>query len=102
VSAAGSEAVVLVVRLTVEPGTEDEAVELMRALAEASRQEPGCEVYSPCRVNEGDGRSFVFYERYSSQSAFDEHAASEHFDRYAKNGLFKIAESRERMLCEPV
>jgi quinol monooxygenase YgiN len=92
---------VLVVRMKPKQGEEERAVELMRELAEASRQEPGCEAYSPCRDPE-DPRSFLFYEQYRDKAAFEEHGASEHFQRLAVNGLFELLESRERMFYETV
>ena len=86
---------VLVVRMRAKEGEEERAVELMRELAEASRQEPGCEMYHPCRDPE-DPRSFLFYEQYRDRDAFEAHGASEHFQRLAAGKLFGLLESRER------
>jgi quinol monooxygenase YgiN len=90
---------VLVVRMRTQEGAEARAVEVMRELAEASRQEPGCEAYVPCRDPE-DPRSFLFYEQYRDRAAFDEHGASEHFQRLALGELFPLMESRERTFYE--
>jgi quinol monooxygenase YgiN len=90
---------VLVVRMRAKEGEEERAVELMRELAEASRQEPGCEMYHPCRDPE-DPRSFLFYEQYRDKAAWEEHAASEHFERLGANGFFPLMESRERTFYE--
>ena len=90
---------VLVVRMKAKEGEGDRAAEIARELAEASRGEPGCEAYVPCRDPE-DPRSFLFYERYRDNAAFEEHAASEHFQRLALNGLFELMESRERSFYE--
>jgi quinol monooxygenase YgiN len=92
---------VLVVRMKAKEGEEGRALEQMRELAEASRQEPGCEAYIPCRDPE-DPRSFVFYEQYRDRAAFEEHGASEHFQRLAVGGLFELMESRERAFYETV
>ncbi len=90
---------VLVVHMKVKEGEEARALELMRELAEASRQEPGCEAYVPCRSAD-DPRSFVFFEQYRDETAFEEHGASEHFQRLAVGELFGLMESRERVFYE--
>jgi quinol monooxygenase YgiN len=90
---------VLVVRMKAKEGEEDRALELIRELAEASRQEPGCEAYVPCRDPE-DPRSFLLYEQYRDKSAFEEHGATEHFQRLAAGELFGLMESRERTFFE--
>jgi quinol monooxygenase YgiN len=92
---------VLVVRMRVIEGKEDEAVGVMRELAEATRQEPGCEAYVPCRDPE-DPRSFIFYEQYLDKDAFEAHGASEHFQRLAPGRLWQLLESRERSFYETV
>ena len=92
---------VLVVRMKAKEGEEERAVEIARELAEASRGEPGCEAYVPCRHPE-DPRSFLFYEQYRDKAAFEEHGASEHFQRLAVGGLFELLESRERTFYETV
>ena len=88
-------AFVLVVRMRAQEGKEDEAVGVMRELAEATRQEPGCIHYIPVQNNE-DPRNFIFYEQYTDQAALEEHGASEHFQRLAAGHLFGLMESRER------
>jgi quinol monooxygenase YgiN len=92
---------VLVVRMTAKEGEDDRVAEFARELAEASRAEPGCEAYVPCRDPE-DPRSFLFYEQYRDKSAFEAHGASEHFQRLALGGLFELLESRERTFYETV
>ena len=92
---------VLVVRMKAKEGEEEHAVAVMTELAEASRQEAGCEAYVPCRDPE-DPRSFLFYEQYRDKAAFEEHGASEHFQRLAVGQLFELMESRERTFFETV
>ena len=92
---------VLVVRMKAKAGNEERAVELMRELAAETRQEPGCELYVPCRDPENP-RAYLFYEQYRDQAAFDEHAASEHFQRLAAGELFGLMEARERRFWETV
>jgi quinol monooxygenase YgiN len=90
---------VLVVRMRAKEGEEERAGALMSELAEATRTEPGCEVYVPCRDPE-DARSFLVYEQYRDRAAFEEHGASEHFQRLAAGELWGLLESRERMFYE--
>jgi quinol monooxygenase YgiN len=92
---------VLVVHMIVAEGNEDRVAEIIPQLAHASRQEPGCEQYVPCRDPENP-RAYLFYEQYRDQAAFDEHAASEHFQRLAAGELFGLMESRERRFWETV
>ena len=90
---------VLVVRMKTKEGEEDRALEVMHELAAASRQEPGCEAYVPCRDPE-DPRSFLFYEQYRDKAAFEEHGQAEHFQRLGPGELFGLMESRERNFYE--
>jgi quinol monooxygenase YgiN len=90
---------VLVVRMKAKEGEQERAVEIARELAQASANEPGCEAYVPCRDPE-DPRSFLFYEQYRDKAAFEEHGASEHFQRLAAGTLFELMESRERTFYE--
>jgi quinol monooxygenase YgiN len=92
---------VLVVHMKAREGEEERAVQVARELAEASRGEPGCEAYVPCRDPE-DQRAFLFYEQYRDRAAFEEHGATEHFQRLALGGLFELMESRERTFYETV
>jgi quinol monooxygenase YgiN len=92
---------VLVVRMKVAEGNEGRVAELVPELARASREEPGCELYIPCRDPE-DPSSYVFFEQYRDKAAFEEHGASEHFQRIGAGELFGLMESRERAFYETV
>lgn len=92
---------VLVVRMKAREGEEANALEVIRELAEATREEPGCEAYVPCQDPE-DAGSFLFYEQYVDKSAFEAHGASEHFQRLAVGRLWDLLESRERTFYETV
>lgn len=74
-------------------GTDDQAEELFAKLAPATRKEPGCRLYEVHR-SVTNPLQFFLYEQYDDQAALDAHRASDHFDRYAKNGLFALIESR--------
>ena len=92
---------VLIVRMKAQEGNEERAVQVMAELATASREEPGCEAYVPCRETEDRG-SFAIFERYRDQAAFEEHGQTEHFQRLAAGELFGLMESRERVFYEPL
>jgi quinol monooxygenase YgiN len=91
---------VLVVRLNAQEDKEDEVAALLRELAEASRQEPGCELYIPTQDPE-NARSFLLYEQYVDKTALDAHAASDHFQRLAVGAFPALLDGpRERMFYE--
>ena len=91
---------VLVVKMLVQEGNEDEAIATMRELAEASRKEPGNELYIPVQ-DPANPRSFLFYEQYADKAAFEAHGASPHFKELALGKLFPLLEGeRERTFYE--
>jgi len=92
---------VVVAQMTARQGEEGTALEVIWELAVASRQEPGCELYIPTQDPEHP-RSFLFYEQYRDEQAFEEHCASEHFQRLAVGALFGLLESRERSFYKTV
>jgi quinol monooxygenase YgiN len=92
---------VLVVHMKVAEGNEERAAVLIPELANESREEPGCELYIPCRDPE-DPRPYLFYEQYRDNAAFEEHGASEHFQRLGAGELFGLMESRLRVFYETV
>ncbi len=66
---------------------------ILRDLARASRQEPGCHVYIPHRV-EGEPDTVLIYEQYADYAAVEAHRASDHFRRYAIEGLYQLMRER--------
>lgn len=76
------------VRMTFRPDDREEIATILRELAAASRQEPGCVSYIPHRV-ESDPDTIVIYEQYRDQTALDAHRASSHFAMYAIGGLYQ-------------
>lgn len=92
-------AFVLAARMTASEGEEERVAALLGELAAASREEPGCRTYQPCRDPE-DGRSFLVFEVYDDAAAFEAHGASEHFQRIAVGELFSLLSGRERAFYE--
>jgi quinol monooxygenase YgiN len=89
------------VTYVVKPGHEAEAAELFRKLTGYTRAEPGCRMYLVHRSTT-DPRRFFLYEQYTDQAALEAHRAAPHFDRFVKDGLFQIIESRSPELFEPL
>ncbi len=85
--------IVLAVTYVIRAGHEAEAENYLRELISASRQEPGCRAYDVNRSTD-DPRVFLIYERYDDEAALEAHRATPHFERFGKNGIQKIAQSR--------
>jgi quinol monooxygenase YgiN len=73
----------------------DEISEILRLLAVASRQEPGCVSYIPHRV-EGDPDTVLIYEQYRDAAAIEAHGQSAHFKQFAVGGLYQKMRERSR------
>jgi quinol monooxygenase YgiN len=68
--------------------------EILSALAQASRKEPGCVHFLPHTVD-GEPDTVVIYEQYRDQSARDAHRGSPHFQEYAVGGLYQLMLDRQ-------
>jgi quinol monooxygenase YgiN len=89
------------VTYVIEPGHEDEAVELFQKLTAHTRAEPGCRMYLAHRST-SDPRRFFLYEQYDHEAALDAHRTAPHFEQYAKGRLFSIIESRSPEIYRPL
>src|SRR3974390_1412644 len=87
------------VTYVVKSGQEEVAAELFRKLTEHTRAEPGCRMYL-AHHSTTDPRRFFLYEQYTDQASLDAHRAAPHFEKYVKEGLFTIIESRSPELFE--
>ena len=83
------------VRLKFHPEDRAEVGESLRALATASRQEPGCINYIPHHLQD-DPDTVLIYEQYQDAKALEAHRASEHFKNHAVCGLYQ--KMRERSI----
>jgi quinol monooxygenase YgiN len=81
------------VRLKFAAEERQEIAETLRALAEASRQEPGCVSYIPHQL-EDDPDTVIIYEQYTDQKALAAHRASPHFQKLAVGGLYQRMRER--------
>ena len=70
--------------------------EIIGALLEPSRAEPGCLFYQPHRSPK-DPQLFYLYEQYVDEAGYEAHMDSEHFTRLVKEeAIPRLLESRER------
>jgi quinol monooxygenase YgiN len=83
------------VRMTFHSEDRHEMAEALRALAEASRKEPGCVTYIPHYV-EGDPDTVLIYEQYRDEHAAEAHRQSEYFRKHAVGGLYQKMRERSR------
>jgi quinol monooxygenase YgiN len=94
-------AVVLVARWLAKEGREERVLAILEELAPASRAEPGCQYYQPCRDRE-DPRRFLIFETYDDDDALRAHSESEHFHRLVLDEAVPLLESRDRTFFETV
>ena len=73
---------VIVARVKVKEGQEAAFIAVASPLVEATRKEPGCLFYTLYQ-SPMDSKSFIFYEEYKDQAAFDSHSNSDHFNTFA-------------------
>lgn len=76
-----------------QPGQEQRIESVIRALVSPSRAEPKNHAYVAHRDPENPG-TFFLYEQYTDESGFEEHKATEHFQRHAVNEAFPHLQSR--------
>jgi autoinducer 2-degrading protein len=89
---------VITVEFEIDPQKVADFLPRVRENARASlKREPGCRQFDVCV--DPSQPSFVFlYERYLSRSAFEEHLASEHFDRFDAATRDMVVSKRVRVL----
>jgi quinol monooxygenase YgiN len=85
--------VTFTVRMRFASEDREQVTEMLRELALASRQEPGCVTYVP-HIVEGEPDTVLIYEQYRDHAAQEAHRASEHFRKYAIGGLYQMLKER--------
>jgi quinol monooxygenase YgiN len=81
------------VRLKFAAEDRSDVAESLRALAAASRQEPGCITYIP-HFLEDEPCTVLIYEQYQDAKALAAHRESEHFKIHAVGGLYQKMKER--------
>ena len=93
--------VVLAVTWMAKVGHEAETAALFAKLMEASRKEPGCQMYQVHR-HKTEPRRFFLYEQYKDDAALEAHRAAPHFLQFARKDLPRVADRVEGQLYEPL
>jgi quinol monooxygenase YgiN len=83
-----------IVRMRFAPEDREQVGDILRRLALASRQEPGCVSYIPHTV-EDDPNKVVIYEHYLDRAASEFHRSTPHFKKFAVGGLYQLMRERE-------
>jgi quinol monooxygenase YgiN len=83
-----------IVRMRFAPEDREHVGDILRQLALASRQEPGCVSYIPHTV-EDDPNRVVIYEQYLDRGASEFHRSTPHFKKFAVAGLYQLMRERE-------
>ena len=81
------------------PDTAGELQEVLRAMVEPSRAEPGCHEFVVHRSVD-DPTTFMLYERYDDVAAHRAHLASRHFTSIAAERGLPLLASRSRSTYE--
>ncbi len=81
------------VRMRFRPEDRSKIAEMLRELTLASRTEPGCRSYVAHTVA-ADPDTVLIYEQYRDEAALEAHRATEHFARFATNGLYPLVQER--------
>jgi quinol monooxygenase YgiN len=83
-----------IVRMRFAAEDREHVGDMLRQLALASRQEPGCVSYVPHTV-EDDPNRVVIYEQYLDRGASEFHRSTPHFKKFAVGGLYQLMRERE-------
>ena len=84
-----------------KPDTVDGLREHLTAMMEPTRAEEGCEQYTVVNSND-DPRTFLLFEIYRNEEAFQAHGASPHFDEHIRNGAWDLLDSRPVIFGTPL
>ena len=83
-----------IVRMRFAPEDRENVSDILRQLAQASRQEPGCTAFIP-HTAEDDSNMVVIYEQYTDRAASELHRTTPHFKKYVVGGLYQLMKERE-------
>lgn len=83
------------------PDTVDELRDHLKAMLEPTNAEEGCEEYRVVNSND-DPLTFLLFEIYRDEDAFQAHASSGHFEEHIRNGAWGLLESRSVMFGTPL
>lgn len=77
-----------------KPGEEHRIVDVVNTLTPLSRAEPKC-LYYQAQVSQDDPTTFLLYEQYTDASGYEEHKATDYFQKHVFGYAMDYLESRE-------
>jgi quinol monooxygenase YgiN len=80
-------------------GHVDDIAEILRAMTQLTREEPGCIRYDVFHSLSNRQR-FVLVEVYADPSALEAHSASEHFKKHVLTDALPLLKNRDRQQFE--
>ena len=83
----------VIARYVVGEGHDATVARLLRKNAETSRTEPGCLEFSVYQELD-DPRTFLLYERYTSEDAFQAHRRTPHFQNIIEQQVVPLLDER--------
>jgi quinol monooxygenase YgiN len=84
----------VIVRMRFAAEERENVSDILRQLALASREEPGCVTFIPAFV-EDDPTRVLIYEQYKDRAASELHRTTPHFKKYVVGGLYQLMRERE-------
>ncbi len=73
------------------------AIAAIHSFCDAMNSEEGCSMAVPLQDNQ-DPRRYIFWERYESQEAFEQHFHAQHTQDFIQSGLTELVQSFETKL----
>ncbi|MEO6351452.1 MAG: putative quinol monooxygenase [Candidatus Limnocylindrales bacterium] len=90
---------VVVARWVAREGEEEAVERLLLVNAAASRTEPGCGMFEVQR-SLTEPRTYLLYEQYDDEAAFDAHRESAHFQKYVLGDAVNRLDDRSATFYE--
>jgi len=84
-----------------QPGNGDQVASVLAKHVAATRTEPGCLRFVAYRATEAPD-SFVLYEQYIDQAAFEAHRTTDHFQRFIEGTIVQLLAERRWARYEEV
>ncbi len=82
-------------------GTEQKVLDVIKTMTPLSRAEPK-NLYYQAQVSPDDPTKFFLYEQYVDAQGYEEHKASDHFQRHVFGYVLEYLESRQVVTYETI
>jgi quinol monooxygenase YgiN len=84
-----------------KPGEEEKIRDVIKTMTPLSRKEPG-NLYYQAQVSPQNPTKFFLYEQYTSAQAYEDHRATEHFQKHIVGYALALLTSREVATYETI